>query len=83
MMKKYLAAFPGLCAKHLFKVLEKLDKPAHVRYLLKLHIERYKSLLADLKEFCRKNDYRFRGEPSGKEADSWQKAVYVVSGKIL
>ena len=82
-MKNYLEKFPGFCAKHLFKVLEKLDKPEHVKYLLKLHVERYESLLADLKEFCRKNDYRFRTEPAGKEADSWQKTVYVVSGKIL
>ena len=82
-MKNYLEVFPGFCAKHLFRVLEKLDEPEHVKYLLKLHVERYKSLLADLKELCRKNDYRFRTEPSGKEADSWQKAVYIVSGKIL
>jgi hypothetical protein len=81
-MKSYLEKFPGFCAKHLFGVMEKLDKPDHVKYLLKLHKEKYKSLLSDLKELCRKNDYRFRHEPSGKEADSWQKAVYVVSGKI-
>jgi len=82
-MKNYLDKFLGFCAKHLFRVIEKLDKPEHVKYLLKLHTEKYESLLADLKELCRKNDYRFQAEPSGKEADSWQKAVYVVSGKIL
>ncbi|MFA6290447.1 MAG: DUF6062 family protein [Victivallales bacterium] len=81
-MRNYLEKFPGFCARHLFKVLEKLDKPDHVKYLLKLHKEKYKSLLADLKEFCRKNDYRFRDEASGRESDSWQKAVHVVSGKI-
>lgn len=81
-MKNYLEKFPGFCAKHLFKVLDKLKKPEHVKYLSRLHAEKYKSLLADLNEFCRKNDYRFRHEPSGNEADSWQKAVHVVSGKI-
>lgn len=82
-MKEYLEKFPGFCAKHLFRVLEKLNNQTHVKYLLKLHIGKYGSLLEDLKELCRKNDYRFHLEPSGKEADSWQKAVYVVSGKIL
>jgi len=82
-MKNYLEKFPGFCSNHLFRILEKLGKPDHARYLLKLHVERYKSLLADLKEFCRKNDYRFRNETSGRESDSWQKAVQIVSGKIL
>lgn len=81
-MKDYMEKFPGFCARHLFKVLDKLNKPDHVKYILRIHKERYKSLLADLKEFCRKNDYRFRDEPSGREADSWQKAVHVVCGKI-
>jgi REP element-mobilizing transposase RayT len=81
-MKNYLEKFPGFCAKHLFKVMAMSNNPDHVKYLLKLHKERYKSLLADLKELCRKNDYRFRTEASGKEADSWQKAVHIVSGKI-
>ncbi len=82
-MRSYLEKFPGFCAKHLFRVIEKSDKPEQVKYLIKLHMGKYESLLADLKELCRKNDYRFRTEASGKEADSWQKAVYVVSGKIL
>lgn len=82
-MKIYLDRFPGFCAKHLFRIVEKLGRQEHVKYLLKLHAEKYKSLLADLREFCRKNDYRFRAESSGKEADSWQKAVHVVCGKIL
>ncbi|MBN1864347.1 MAG: hypothetical protein JW808_05550 [Victivallales bacterium] len=82
-MRNYLETFSGFCARHFFRVFEKLNNPEHKKYLLNLHVGKYKSLLADLKEFCRKNDYRFRNEPSGKEADSWQKAIYVISGKTF
>ena len=82
-MRSYLDSFPGFCARHLLMVLAKLKNKEHIAFIVELHTRKYGSLIADLKEFCRKNDYRFKDEPMGQEAESWKKAVYIVSGKIL
>ena len=82
-LRSYLDSSDGFCARHLLMVLAKLKNKGHATYLLELHTRKYASLLADLKEFCRKNDYRFKDEHIGQEADSWEKAVHIVSGKIL
>jgi len=34
----------------------------------------------DLSELIRKSDYRFRGEPRGREATSWTRAARLVAG---
>jgi hypothetical protein len=39
------------------------------------------SLRAELAEFIRKNDYRFRNEVFGPERDSYQCTIDVVTGK--
>ena len=33
------------------------------------------ALVAELEEFVRKNDYRFRDEPWGGERDAWRRAL--------
>jgi hypothetical protein len=38
-------------------------------------------LMAELAEFCRNHDYRFRHEAWGPESDAWQRAIEVLAGK--
>jgi len=39
-----------------------------------------RDIVADLDEYIRKNDYRFRGEPRGEEQRSPWRAVAMVAG---
>ncbi len=39
--------------------------------------------LAELDEFIRKNDYRFRDEPWGQERDAWLRALNALAGGLL
>jgi len=82
-LRSYMDSFHGFCARHLLMTLPKLKDKGQATYIIELHTRKYASLLADLKEFCRKSDYRFKDEHVGHEADSWEKAVHIVSGKIL
>lgn len=55
--------------------------PGKVETALRRHgLRRAEQLLAELKEFMRKSDYRFTGEPMGAEGDSWTRAVAWVTG---
>jgi len=70
---------PGLCAPHLLTALD--CAPATGRaWLLAVHREKYAQLAAELAEFIRKHDYRFRHEGYGPEGDSWIRAVIMMSG---
>jgi len=40
----------------------------------------WERLLAQLSEFIRKNDYRFRDEPVGEEGDAWLRAIAALAG---
>jgi hypothetical protein len=40
----------------------------------------WQRLRADLQEFIRKNDYRFKNEGSGPEDDAWLRAIEAVAG---
>jgi hypothetical protein len=42
------------------------------------HLERLRDQLS---EIVRKHDYRFRDEAYGAEADSWQRALALLSGE--
>ena len=64
----------GLCIPHLQIFLPKLDmkKRATVLSIQKACLE---NLKAELAEFIRKSDYRFRDEIIGKEEDSYNRAA--------
>jgi hypothetical protein len=42
--------------------------------------ERMQALHDDLREFIRKQDYRFAHEPFGREANAWQRVVAMIVG---
>lgn len=54
--------------------------PANGRFLAQMEAERVWDLAAELNEFVRKNDYRFRDEPWGREATSPWRSVGLMVG---
>jgi len=75
-----LQASEGLCLPHLKNLFEIVRDPALFNLLLSLHREKLESLRAELAEFIRKNDYRFKDEGFGAEGDSWRRAIGKVNG---
>lgn len=70
----------GLCILHLRQALALTRSETAVTTLLSITTEKLLTLQTELSEFLRKNDYRFRGEGFGAEADSWLRAVSTVVG---
>lgn len=73
----------GICLPHLLRALEQLKDAKWQEWLVKLQRPHMESIHAELKEFIRKNDYRFMGEEIGEERDSWKRATEMASGKGL
>ncbi len=71
----------GLCLVHLDRAAAIARKKAALDRLLQLEGELLGELDADLSEFARKHDYRFRGEKIGAEGDAWLRAIGLVAGK--
>ncbi len=70
----------GLCLPHLRMALS-LPGAARVQdVLIAVQKRAWQTIRAELDEFIRKNDYRFRHEPLGAEGDSWQRILDVVVG---
>jgi hypothetical protein len=69
----------GLCLPHLVHALE-LATPAQAQVLRAGQASIYRRLHAELGEFIRKHDHRFRHEPLGSEADSWRRAIAAIVG---
>jgi hypothetical protein len=78
-----LEAAGGLCLPHLRFVLRRRGPDRAQRLVLEVQRRVWQSLRAELKEFIRKNDYRFRDEPKGAERDSWLRAIDAVVGLDL
>ncbi|MCA9957941.1 MAG: hypothetical protein KC413_17125 [Anaerolineales bacterium] len=81
-MESALHASDGLCVPHLRQALALCRSDTAVTTLLSITITKLHALQAELTEFLRKNDYRFRGEGFGDEADSWLRAVSTTIGTI-
>jgi len=79
-MRATFEASPGLCVPHLLLVLHQARDAAERDHLLKTHALKFAALAQELAEFARKQDYRFRDEPAGKEKDSWQRAIRMMVG---
>lgn len=78
-----LAAFQssdGLCLPHLRLVLPRVRDRAAFEALVSAQAARWKRLDADLVEFIRKNDCRFRDETWGQERDAWRRAAAALGG---
>ncbi len=76
-----LKASGGLCIPHLKLALKQVHDPSAYTVLLEISRENLDALRAELAEFIRKNDYRFREEPVGPEGNSWKRAVARVVGE--
>jgi hypothetical protein len=69
-----------LCINHMQNALAAAGKRSKIREeLLGVQIKKLAELSAELEEFCRKYDYRFKDEEWGKEKDVWQRAVKLMS----
>jgi hypothetical protein len=79
-MRAALEACPGLCVPHFLLTLDRTRDAERQQYLIELEERRFRELLGELQEFCRKHDYRFHQEGFGKEGDSWIRAVRMLTG---
>lgn len=70
----------GLCVPHLRLTLS-LAAPKEAQLLRNIQLTLWEALLDELDEFTRKQDHRFQHEASGKEADSWRRALRLVAGE--
>lgn len=75
-------ASQGLCVPHMRRLMRRAKRPVEtwVRMACAAHLE---PLAADLAEIIRKNDYRFRHEEWGAEADGWRRALARWSGSCV
>jgi Family of unknown function (DUF6062) len=72
----------GLCLPHTARAAELAPSHPKLGYFSAIQRGKYTRLTAELEEFCRKHDYRFTHEAWGAEADAWQRALEILSGKL-
>jgi hypothetical protein len=65
---------------HLRLALEAVSDGDAYAVLLAISRKQLEALNAELAEFIRKNDYRFRDEGFGNEGDAWKRALSKISG---
>ena len=70
----------GLCLPHLLRAIECADDAESLRRLIEPQVGRYRRMLADLDEFIRKRDHRFRHEKYGEEGDVWLRTLNSIVG---
>jgi hypothetical protein len=73
-------ASSGLCAPHLRATLP-LARPEQAARLQAAQLAIWRALVAELDEFIRKQDHHASHERAGDEADSWRRAIDLVSGE--
>jgi len=76
----YKASF-GLCLSHLALALKICRNRKQAKELIGIEAPKLSGLIAELKEFMRKHDYRFSEEKFGKENDSWIRTIEKLIGK--
>ena len=72
----------GLCLPHLRRSLALARNAQAFQFLQATAHERLLALGAEMDEFIRKYDHRFRREEWGSEADSWQRAIRWIAGGV-
>ena len=70
----------GLCLDHFRQALGQARSGSQAMALVDAQRSVWQRLLADLDEFIRKSDQRFRDEPFGEERDAWRRALAAISG---
>ena len=74
------AAGEGLCLAHFQQAIAATEDEETLRRLVTPQVARYRRMLADLDEFIRKRDHRFREERYGEEGDVWLRAMNAIVG---
>jgi len=74
------ASGEGLCLSHFIQALGSVEDEEGLRLLIEPQMDRYRLMLADLDEFIRKRDHRFRHESYGEEGDVWLRALNAITG---
>ena len=72
----------GLCLPHLRRALGLTRSQEAFTFLQESTRSRLSTLQAEMDEFIRKYDHRFRKEEWGEERDSWQRAIRWVAGGV-
>ena len=80
--RRALEGSEGLCLAHLRLALEAVPDTESYAALLAISRAQMEALNAELAEFIRKNDYRFRDEGFGGEGDAWKRALNKISGTL-
>jgi hypothetical protein len=75
------AASDGLCLPHFRQVLRVAPDASHTDLLTKLQLPKWRALKAELDMLADKYDVNHADEAVGAEADSWRRALIMVSGK--
>jgi len=71
----------GLCLRHLNLAIKNNKNKKLTNEFIAIEAAKFNSLIAEVKEFLRKHDYRFSKEKIGKEGDSWIRAIEKMIGK--
>ena len=72
----------GLCLPHLRRALGLARDQDAFNFLQESTRSRLAALEAEMDEFIRKYDHRFRKEEWGNERDSWQRAIRWIAGGV-
>lgn len=70
----------GLCISHMARLIAHGSSHVHLAGVLEAQRECLSALHDELREFIRKQDYRFAREPYGREADAWRRVVELFVG---
>jgi hypothetical protein len=79
-VQRLLCDCGGLCLPHLRTTLSRPGADKTYNILIAVQRRAWTALMAELDEFIRKNDYRFRHEPMESERDAWLRALDVMVG---
>lgn len=71
----------GLCLTHFRQTLRCVVTSTQAEQLVGLQRQALAPLIAELREFIRKHDYRFEAERTASEGESWLKALELISGR--
>lgn len=80
-MNEAYAASDGLCLPHFRTVLRAASDNKRVDMLTRLQTPKWQALKAELNLLAKKYDANHNDEAVGEEADSWRRALTMVSGK--
>jgi hypothetical protein len=69
-----------LCLVHFRRIMEELFDPELYRALRDVQTAHWDRLIAELGEFVRKHDHRFRHEAIGQEGTAWIRAIDAIVG---